>query len=218
MIARSRLNASIADWASGPESSKDAVRASPPLMIRRMLLRGASCMPTLRLLVTTVSRRRSAIARATASVVVPPVRPTSGLVGDELGGRLADPALLRRMLGGALADRLLDEAADAADPPPRARDRALPLQHDRVAADRRRGDVQLVGQPLDRDRPLGGLDQLEDRAQPVVAVCSVTFFHGRSSAYLTLPATMPSTIQRLRKKTITAGTAIATIAAALIIV
>ena len=97
-------------------------------MIRRMLLRGASCMPTLRLLVTTVSRRR--LGDRTGH------REGGGAAGeadeasrrDEVGRRLGDPPLLRGMLRGALADRLLDEPADAADPSPRTRDRALPLE------------------------------------------------------------------------------------------
>ena len=164
MIARSRLNASNADWASGPESSNDAVRASPPLMISRMLLRGASCMPTLRLLVTTVSRRRSAIARATASVVVPPVSPTSASSCDELGGRLADPPLLGRMLGARSADRLLDEAADRGPPSPRiGRPRPGAPGRPCPAGSSAARDVQLAGEPVDGHRPLGALHQLEDR-------------------------------------------------------
>ena len=72
------------------------------------------------------------------------------------------------------------------------------------------GDLQLAGQPVDRHRKRGGLDELDDLAQSLVAVDRL--------GHLTLPATMPSTIHRLRKKTISAGIAIATIAAALMIV
>ena len=165
----SRLKAPIAETASVPESSKEALRASPPLSTSRMLLCGASCIPMLRLLVTTVSRRRPLIARETASVVVPPVSPTS----ESSGTSSAAASAIRRFSAACWEAR--SPIGVSTKPPglptraPRSRDRALLLEHDRVAPDRGGRDRQLLGEPFDGDRLLGRLDQVDDRAQPLVA-------------------------------------------------
>src|SRR5271167_4455014 len=116
------------------------------------------------------------------------------------------------MLRGALADRLLDKPAGAGNPAPRARNRTLLLEHDRVTADRGRRDREMVSQPLHRHRAFRRLDDLHDRPQALIAAVAVGFTRAvRSPGHLTLPATMPDTMKRLRKKTIRAGTVIATI-------
>ena len=67
--------------ASGPTSSYDSGRATPPVTTSFRLGRTASSDAMLSELVTTVRPRRSDSARAASVVVVPPVMPTAAPSG-----------------------------------------------------------------------------------------------------------------------------------------
>ena len=208
----------IAETDSGPESSNEAVRASPPLMIRRMLLRGASCMPTLRLLVTTVSRRRPAIARATATRWCR----RSGRPARRRRRSPAAASAIRRFSAGCWEARSpIGCSTNPPGRPTRPQERATApccSSTTRVAPDRGRRD-RAARRPASRRSPVLEADSTSSTIarRPLVAGLRSGSLR-RFAPLLDAPATMPSTIQRLRKKTISAGTAIATIAAALMIV
>ena len=138
-----------------------------------MLLRGASCMPMLRLLVTTVRRRRPAIARATASVVVPPVRPTS----ESSCTSLAAASAIRRFSAGCWEARSpIGCSTKPPGRPTRPHERATAPCCSSALVSRRivaGATDELVGEPLDGHRALRRLDDLDDRAQALVAAVAV---------------------------------------------
>ena len=126
--------------ASGPTSSNDAARATPPVTTRLMSERTASSAAMLIAFVTIVRSLRCSSARPTSVVVEPPVsadRHPVAHVGDR-GPR--DPLLLLALARGAVAHRQLVQAADRHRAAVGALDQSLLVERLQVAAHGGGGD------------------------------------------------------------------------------
>ena len=145
---------------SGPTSSNDCGRTTPPATTIFIRERTSSSLAMFSALVTTVSwapsplvfrSGRTARARATSVIVVPPLRPTTVPGDDQAGRGLADALLLRRVLGALVAQRQVvrDAVGDRATPGPG--DHLLLGELVEVAADGGLRDVEPVGRVLDAD-------------------------------------------------------------------
>ena len=155
----SRVSSRRMPVASGPTSSYDWGRITPPVTTIFMRDRTTSSLAMLSALVTMVScgpsaptpdrSGRAASARATSVVVVPPVSPTTMAGATRVGGGGADALLLRGVLGRLVAQRQV--VGDAVDDRPTAGtgDHLLLGQLVEVPADGRLGHVEPLGRVLD---------------------------------------------------------------------